>query len=332
MCSEVPQYTLPKPTWPTTLELRGGYHDDPMFVDWAFLHPAVQFCASPKYSPGSINMGSQKNSGRVSELNSLQNSSNASRNNVNSDVSESDHSAPSFPETSSHDSSSSSLSETTVSQMQNSQIQSIRSSSEDSNNIVVHENITTVTIEAFSDNSTKVEGMEENQDVLENVKQTRSQSADALEIKSKEECNTILGIYDSYMNTTDGNTEQKSNADKDINAIPEEKLNTSDSEKLSRIALLKSKMSLPLVKVSDKNYIYLRPRSKTFSNLNKSGGIDGNVLIEKLNGIVKEENSPPSEKSSVKKRYLNGHVDEGWSKRREVLSVFSEEGDMETQV
>ena len=298
-CSTANQYTLPKPTWPATLELRGGYSEDPMFIDWGFLHPTVQLSTStsPRYSPNSVNIGSWKNSGRISELNSLQNSSNASRNNLNSEVSESDHSAPSSPATSSHDNSSPSLSEPTVSPMQVSQIQCVKSSSEGSIKIGDNEHITAVTIETFGDNSVDTEEIEERQDTLENVIQTLSKSADELEAKNKEESKTILGIYDSYIDAADNCPEGELSIDMDIDTIPE-MFKKPKCDILSSISLLKSKMSLPLVKVSDKSYTYLRPRSKTFSHLNKSSSIDGQALMEKLNDIVKEGNISPCGKES----------------------------------
>ena len=298
---DVYQYTLPKPTWPTTLELRGSYYEDPMFIDWGYLQPTGQHRISPKCSPNSLNVESRKSSGRVSDLSSCQNSANVSENNLNYKASDSDHSSPSSPTSSSPGSVSSSLSETTVSQIQNSEKQYSKSSSNDSNNIDEQEHFTTVIIEKYGENPLTENREQGKEETPESVIQTRSKSADELEAKDKKETNTELGIYNSASNATDNQ-----------NDIVEE---NKENEPLSRIAILKSKMSLPLVKVSDKNYTYLRPRSKTFSSLHKNGGIDGRELLAKLNDIVKQEDLIEDEKYEQR-----------------TATVINEDGDMETQV
>ena len=116
--------------------------------------------------------------------------------------------------------------------------------------------------------------------------------------KLKKETNTELGIYNSATDASDNQ-----------NDVIE------DNEPLSRTAILKSKMSLPLVKVSDKNYTYLRPRSKTFSHLHKNGGVDGRELLAKLNDIVKHEDLIGYEKNEQR-----------------TMTVINDDGDMETQV
>ena len=295
---DVYQYTLPKPTWPTTLELRGSYYEDPMFIDWGYLQPTGQHRISPKCSPNSLNVESRKSSGRVSDLSSLQNSANVSENNLNYEASESDHSAPSSPTSSSRGSMSSSLSETTISQIQNSEKEYTKSSSNDSNNTDKQENFITVITEKYGESSETENHEQGKEESSETVIQTRSKSADELEAKTKKETNTELGIYNSATDTSDNQ-----------NDIIE------DNEPLSRIAILKSKMLLPLVKVSDKNYTYLRPRSKTFSHLHKNGGVDGHELLAKLNDIVKHEDLIEDEKNEQR-----------------TTTVINADGDMETQV
>ena len=294
---DVYQYTLPKPTWPTTLELRGSYYEDPMFIDWGYLQPTGQHRISPKCSPNSLNVESRKSSGRASDLSSLQNSTNVSENNLNYEASKSDHSAPSSP-SSSGGSMSSSLSETTISQIQNSEKQYTKSSSNDSNNTEKQDNFITDIIEKYGESSVTENHEQGKEESSETVIQTRSKSADELEAKTKKETNIELGIYNS---ATDAHDNQ--------NDIIE------DNEPLSRIAILKSKMSLPLVKVSDKNYTYLRPRSKTFSHLHKTGGVDGRKLLAKLNDIVNHEDLIEDEKNEQR-----------------TATVINADGDMETQV
>ena len=306
--ADVNQYTLPKPTWPTTLELRGSYYEDPMFIDWGYLQPAGQYRMSPRCSPNSLNVESRKSSGRVSDLSSLQNSSNASENNLNCELSESDdHSAPSSPESSSRGSMSSSMSETTVSQVHNADKHHTKSSSNDSTKIdSAQEMFTTVVIEKYIENTeTEKRNDECKKETNETVMQTRSKSAEELETKNKKDTNSELGIYNSTIETANNqNTEVKGLCD------------TSGNEHLSRIALLKSKMSLPLVKVSDKNYTYLRPRSKTFSHLHKNGGIDGRELLAKLNDIANHEDLTEEENTE---------------QREDLKTVIHKDEDMETQ-
>lgn len=237
------QHSLPKPTWPTTLELRGSYYEDPAFIDWGCQYPMLHSSVSARcsFSRSSADEESVQNIDEPENTVNLKNRGSA-LNPANLDLhleeQESGPSNPISPVSSSMKSSTSSLSDrpTTVSQMRNSVNEQQESSS--------------------SDNTQKM-------NVSESCR-TKTYSASKM--------NFQFGCDDQLKSIVSDETKSHSQRDVDLNLVSKSDSETRDAsdtgdDSFSELAKMKSKLSLPLVKVYGKNFTYyLRPRAKTCSH------------------------------------------------------------------
>ncbi len=316
---------LPKPTWPA-MELRGSYYEEPMFMDWSFLQPKPN--GTPKFSPSSLKAGSGKNSGRVSDLNSFNNSANNSRLNVASEGSEASTTRSRHTSSLSSCKSISSISSTNSlcsapSGDKTCILNEDNSLANDnmSPKIIVHQ--PSVQDESETDTNFYTFAYvnvdpETNSMTFENSLNSRSKSADELECKCKAEEESLLGIYDASFGTVDAHF-VPIKIHKIEHKLSRPKFPTPD------IVKKKKEMRLPLQKVTDDDF-EVRPRSKTFTHIRqpRNGGVDGYELMSRLEKIAKKINADTP--------HPNGKMSQTWDRTAENIPDFQSWSDEETYV